>query len=406
MARAGRKDRGLYSKRDASDKIVWYVRLYHEGKDRRFGSFRTKTEARDFYEKAKQEQKQGRFFPERYQQSASELIQTMLDDYLATTYGKRTVKWERQFAHWWGQWFKGQRTPALQPAAIEKARLDLAKGLRYIHEKIGKQKTGKILEKVGTSRSNATINRYTDWLRHVLSWAVKQKRLRENPVLVIERKPEDEAPIYHYSPEQEAKLSEQLNDEEVDMLRLAILTGMRQGNQFHLRKDQVNLGLGVIAIPRTKNRRPRIVHLSEETKEILRRQMARHLESAWVFPGTRNKHRPLQARWWYAKRFKPACRRAGIPVENTRQLWHAARHTFGSRLASLQYKEKAIMEAGGWTSSQAAQRYIHLHDAAMKEAAERLSSIKPAATVTQTGTDSPCPVDTKTQIVETTSRLA
>ena len=43
MARAGRKDRGLLSKTNAAGKVVWYVRLYHEGKDRRFGSFTTKT---------------------------------------------------------------------------------------------------------------------------------------------------------------------------------------------------------------------------------------------------------------------------------------------------------------------------------------------------------------------------
>src|SRR6185436_20471904 len=64
MARAGRKDRGLLSKKDSTGKIVWCVRLYHDGKERRFGSFKNKTEARDFYEKAKQ--KQGRFSPERY----------------------------------------------------------------------------------------------------------------------------------------------------------------------------------------------------------------------------------------------------------------------------------------------------------------------------------------------------
>jgi integrase len=406
MARAGRKDRGLLAKKDSTGKPVWYVRLYHERKERRFGSFKTKTEAREFYEKAKQEQKTGRFFPERFQHSAAEPIQAILDDYLLTTSGKRTVKREREFARWWGQWFNGQRSPALQASAIEKARLDLARGLRYVREKVNKVETGKVIEVIGTARSNATINRFTDWLRHVLNWALKQKRIRENPVLAIERKPEDEAPIYQYSLEQEARLIEQLNEEEVDMLRLAILTGLRQGNQFHLRKEQVNLGMGVIAIPKTKNRRPRIVHLSEEAKEILRRQMARHLESPWVFPGTRRQERPLHARWWYRVRFKPACQRAGIAVEGVRQLWHAARHTFGSRLASLQYKEKAIMEAGGWTSSQAAQRYLHLHDAAMKEAAERLSALKPNGTVTGTGIDGHSKVDTETQTVETTAGLA
>ena len=48
-----------------------------------------------------------------------------------------------------------------------------------------------------------------------------------NPVLFIERKPEDEAPIDQYSLEQEGLLIEQLQPGEIDMLRLAILTGMR-----------------------------------------------------------------------------------------------------------------------------------------------------------------------------------
>ena len=59
-------DRGLLKKLDAAGEPAWYVRLYYEGKERRFGSFSTKTAARDFYEKAKVEQKAGRFFPERY----------------------------------------------------------------------------------------------------------------------------------------------------------------------------------------------------------------------------------------------------------------------------------------------------------------------------------------------------
>jgi hypothetical protein len=62
MARAGRKDRGLLSKLDSSGKLKWYARLYHEGKEKRFGPFKDKTEARHFYNKAKLDQLQGRFF--------------------------------------------------------------------------------------------------------------------------------------------------------------------------------------------------------------------------------------------------------------------------------------------------------------------------------------------------------
>ena len=84
MARAGRKDRGLLSKLDSTGKPRWYVRLYHDGQERRFGAFKNKTEARDFYEKAKQEQKQGRFFPERYRRGGRELASAVIANYLAT----------------------------------------------------------------------------------------------------------------------------------------------------------------------------------------------------------------------------------------------------------------------------------------------------------------------------------
>ena len=50
MARKGRVDRGLMQKEDVNGKLVWYVRLYRHGKEHRFGSFPTKTKAREFYE--------------------------------------------------------------------------------------------------------------------------------------------------------------------------------------------------------------------------------------------------------------------------------------------------------------------------------------------------------------------
>lgn len=127
-----------------------------------------------------------------------------------------------------------------------------------------------------------------------------------------------------------------MNHEEADMLRLSILSGMRRANQFMLKKEHVNLAKGLILLASTKNRRPRVIHLAEEGKEILRQQMARHLDSPWIYSGKRNPQRPLNARWWYTSRFKPACKRAGIPVEDIRQLWHVNRHSFASRLAKLE----------------------------------------------------------------------
>ncbi len=121
MARAGRKDRGLLSKRDTAGKIVWYVRLYREGRERRFGSFTTKTQARDFYEKAKQEQKQGRFFPERYQHGGYAKLADVISSYMATT-TKESIRDDQCHAAYWLVRFPNWRLTAVTPRALDQTR--------------------------------------------------------------------------------------------------------------------------------------------------------------------------------------------------------------------------------------------------------------------------------------------
>ena len=129
MARAGRKDRGLLAKRDSTGELMWYVRLYDNGKERRFGAFKNKTEARDFYEKAKQEQKQGRFFPERYQHGGHVLIEELLTRQAATTTVKNKAAEQHHMA-WWKARLTGVRLTHVTSAVIEDAqRVLLAQNL-------------------------------------------------------------------------------------------------------------------------------------------------------------------------------------------------------------------------------------------------------------------------------------
>jgi hypothetical protein len=123
MARLGRKDRGLLSKlRDG--KTVWFVRLYHLGRESRFGSFPTKTAAREFYEKAKREQKEGLFFPERYQRGSHVMIEELLARHAETTTVKNKAT-ERYYMGWWVERLKGLRLNHVTPAMIEDAQRDL-----------------------------------------------------------------------------------------------------------------------------------------------------------------------------------------------------------------------------------------------------------------------------------------
>lgn len=82
MARKSRQDRGLLQRKYAQGKPCLYVRLFHNGRERWFGSFSTKTKAREFYDKGKTEQHEGRFFPERYHQQGTPLAVTWIDQYV------------------------------------------------------------------------------------------------------------------------------------------------------------------------------------------------------------------------------------------------------------------------------------------------------------------------------------
>jgi truncated hemoglobin YjbI len=163
MARAGRKDRGLMAKKNSPGKILWCVRLYHDGKERRFGAFQNNTQARDFYEKAKQEQKAGRFFPERYRHGGKEAASAVIASYLATlpTSGKKptTIADEQYYGRWWTDRLAGKALQAVTPAILERAMADLD----------------------AKPYAAQTIVHYLKFFRHVFRWAIGRGVIEKSP---------------------------------------------------------------------------------------------------------------------------------------------------------------------------------------------------------------------------------
>lgn len=265
MARQGRKDRGLLCKPDSTGKPVWFVRLYHEGRERRFGSFPNKTQARDFYEKAKHEQKSGRFFPERYQRGGYELVEDMLGRYLATLpcSGKKpsTIIDERFYGAWWSKRVSGKRVNQLTPDLLEQIK-------------------GELSEK---GHAPQTILHYMKFLRHVLYVTVGKSRLPENPFEKVKLKAIRAGRTRFLSPKEEAQLYKAIGPTYAPWVRLAILTGMRKSEQFRLRWTDVDLEHGFLTLGETKSGTVQYVPLTEESIAILR-NLDSWQRSKWVFP--------------------------------------------------------------------------------------------------------------------------
>ena len=384
MARAGRRDRGLLAKKDSTGKPVWYVRLYHEGKDRQFGSFTTKTQARDFYEKAKQEQKAGRFFPERYQHGGQPLVEAVLTRHAETTTvkGKAT---ERYYMSWWTTRLRGLRLNHVTPAVIEDAQRDL----------LAKQ------------YAPQTVVHYLKALRHVLNNAVRDGTLDRNPFARVQLVKVKNGKTRFLTPDEETCLLEKLGPIYGPWARLAILTGLRLGEQFRLRWADVDLDRGLILLPETKAGTVQYVRLNEEAREILRtrqiQQMNRNVASPYVYPSD-TLATPLDQRNFYARTFHPAV----VALKLDGVGWHTLRHTFASRLAMSGQTEGTIATLLRHSTNTLVRRYAHLSPSHLHAAVETVAAYgkarpkpEPISSGTVTGT-----VTTESEFEEKGSQVA
>ena len=385
MARAGRKDRGLLSKKDSTGKTVWSVRLYHEGKERRFGSFRHKTEARDFYEKAKQEQKQGRFFPERYHHGAHVLIEELLTRHAETTTVKNQAA-EKHYMAWWKEQLKGVRLNHVKATVIEDAQRAL----------------------LAQNLAPQTVLHYVKSLRHVLNKAVRDGKLERNPFAQVQLVKVQNGKTRFLSPDEERRLLDKLGPIYGPWARLAILTGLRLGEQVRLRWADVDLDRGLLTLPETKAGQVQYVRLNDEAKEILRtrqiQQMNRHEASPFVYPSDTIAS-PLDQRNFYARIFRPAV----IALKMDDVGWHTLRHTFASRLAMSGQTEGTIATLLRHSTTTLVRRYSHLSPSHLHTAVEtvaaygkmtpKMESIQ-FGTVTETGTPQEKSEEKERQVAE------
>ena len=297
---------------------MWYVRLYNDGKERRFGAFKNKTEARDFYEKAKQEQKQGLFFPERYQRGGYSLIEELLTRHAETTTVKNQAA-EKNYMAWWSNRLKGQRLNHVTAAVIEAGQRDL----------------------LAQNYAPQTVLHYLKSLRHVLKNAVRHGQLDRNPFARVRLVKVRNGKTRFLSPDEEILVLDKLGPIYGLWARLAILTGLRLGEQIRLRWTDIDLERSLITLPETKAGTVQYVRLNHEATHILRttliQQMNGNVASPFVYP-SETLASPLDQRNFYARIFRPAVKAVNMPEVG----WHTLRHTFASRLAMSGQTEEPL----------------------------------------------------------------
>lgn len=349
MARKGRQDRGLLQRKDAHGKLCWHVRLFHNGRERWFGSFPTKTKAREFYDKAKTEQQEGRFFPERYHQQGTPLAVDWIAQYVdkLTVSGKsaKTQYEEKRYGEWWKKRLIGKRLSHITVSDLEGAK-EALRAQGYAPE---------------------TMKHYLKFLRHVLNVAIQFNHLDKSPFTRFQMPKVSQGRTRFLSLEEEATLLKALGAPYDQWARLAILTGLRKTELFSLRWAHVDMEQGFVTLPQTKSGKVQYVPLNEEARAILR-SFPSWEYSAWVFP-SKKPGSPVDSYNFYGRVFLPAVKEAKLEGVT----WHILRHTFASRLAMNGQSDSTIAALLRHSGTSLVQRYAHLSPTHLREAVEGVS---------------------------------
>lgn len=211
-----------------------------------------------------------------------------------------------------------------------------------------------------------TVNHELAFLSKVFQHAMAAGHTSFNPVSCLDWLPHGEPRDRWLTPEEEERLRATMAPEDFDIVRFAILTGMRRGEIFGLRRQDIRGRFVRLQASRTKTERARWVPLNDEAVAIIER----HLQAGALHifkPHGVNRY--CFAHSWVRDVFKPALEAAGIEREFQ---FRDLRRTCGTRLAMNGENAHTIQHYLGHTNSRQTDQYVALSPDFLAAAAKRL----------------------------------
>lgn len=231
-------------------------------------------------------------------------------------------------------------------------------------EDVSSTKIEALLGRVAERSSGATANRCRTLLSSIFTAAVRSGAVEKNPIARVDTFREAEGRIRFLDIEEEKVLRAAVAAESLEHAAefdLAIHTGMRRGEQFGLRWEDVDLK-NMLLIVRGKTGR-RAVRINSVARDALAELWQKSNGSAYVCVDRAREGQSDWRRW-----LNRACRKAGI--DNFR--WHDLRHSFASRLVMAGVDLPTVRKLLGHRSIVTTMRYAHLSPGHEQAAVEKL----------------------------------
>ena len=219
----------------------------------------------------------------------------------------------------------------------------------------------------------ATVNRELALLKHMVNLAKRWEMFEgTNPVALVTRLREGNLRLRVLSEEEEAAVLGCSPPYLQDLIVFACNTGLRSGDIFRLRWEEVDREAGWLHIVSEKTRRELDLPLNEAAAGVVEAWWGmRKCEYVFYNPSTGERFKDVKTG------LKVACRRAGVKDVN----WHTLRHTFASRLLRKGADLVTVKEFLGHSTVVTTMRYAHTNLEAKSKAVARLSTSDKVVTV-------------------------
>jgi integrase len=212
----------------------------------------------------------------------------------------------------------------------------------------------------------ATANRYKAFISLAFRLGLENSRCQSNPARLVKRLRENNERTRFLSPDEEKRLRgiiERDHPSHIPEFNIALNTGIRRGEQYHLQWADVDLQARRITLRQTKNGTTRYVPLNSAALAAFQALWERSSSEGRVFQG--EKGLPLERpRYWWD---------AAVVAANLQDFhWHDLRHTFASRCVMAGVDLRTLAQLLGHKTLQMVFRYSHLSQSHELAAVERL----------------------------------